>query len=285
MHAASLGWTRGREPGTTASNVKTSSRHGLGRRSAGLVLLAALGLGACRKSAPTELKESTPSARADGVAQAITPRVSMVGDVSALVFRFPLGSTRVTLADLGMSRDLAGARVRTNAMLVVNGGFFDPTNRAEGLAITDGKELAPLDRALSGGVLVIDGGKGELFESESFVAPLSPPRFALQCRPRLVVGRKRNIGRDDGKRAARTALCLHGRGRVLDVWVARAGGPEGEDGPTLYALAEAMVNAGCEDALNLDGGPSTGWSYRDGAGQHDAPPARKVRHGVVFAPR
>lgn len=208
-----------------------------------------------------------------------------VDDVDASVFRFSLARTRVTLDDLGMSRDLAGARARANAQLAVNGAFFDPANRAEGLAISDGKELAPLDRTLSGGVLVIDAGKGALFESESYVAPLSPPRFAIQCRPRLVVGHKRNIGRDDGKRAARTALCLRDHGQTLDVVVARSGAAEGEDGPTLSALAEALTKDGCEDALNLDGGPSTGWSYRDGGGEHDVPPARKVRHAVVFAPR
>ena len=250
-----------------------------------VVLASGAALLGCDKSAPTALKPSTTKPTADNVDRAITPRKLTVGDVEAQVFRFALARTRITLDDLGMSHDLAGARIRANAQLAVNGAFFDPANRAEGLAITDGRELAPLDRALSGGVLVIDGGKGELFESESFVPRLTPPRFALQCRPRLVVDQKRNISRDDGRRAARTALCLREKGHVLDVIIARSGGVAGEDGPTLFALAEALTKDGCDDALNLDGGPSTGSSYRDAAGDHDAPPARKVRHAVLFGPR
>jgi exopolysaccharide biosynthesis protein len=239
----------------------------------------------CKKSAPTELR---PKPTKHVASKPITPRKLAVGDVSASVFRFVLARTRVEVVDLGMSNELGLARRTSGADLAINGAFFDPTSRPEGLVISEGKELSPLVPTLSGGVLVIDGRKGTLFESESYVPALMPPSFAMQCRPRLVVDTKRNIQSDDGKRAARTALCLRDGGLVLDAVIARVRGvtgADGDDGPTLFALAEALSRDGCEQALNLDGGPSTGLSYRAADGDHDEPPARKVRHAVVFLGR
>lgn len=248
-------------------------------------LLAALSQVGCKKSAPTELRtEVTHPAHG----RPITPRKLTVGNDDALVFRFPLATTRVEIEDIGMANDFGATRRATGADLVINGGFFDPTNRPEGLAISRGKELAPLVPALSGGVLVIDDRRGQLFESESYVPALMPPSFAVQCRPRLVVDHKRNIHSDDGKRAARTALCLREHGTVIDAVIARRRGIEGtdgDDGPTLFALADSLAHDGCEQALNLDGGPSTGLSFEDRTTPHDEPPTRKVRHAITFVAR
>jgi hypothetical protein len=254
------------------------------RRSLALAT-ALIWLVGCKKSAPTALREKpAPPAASSPIA----PRKLAVGDVSASVFRFVLGRTRVEVVDLGMSNDLGQARRASGADLAINGAFFDPASRPEGLVISAGKELSPLVPTLSGGVLVIAGRKGTLYESESYVPALMPPSFAMQCRPRLVVDKKRNIHSDDGKRAARTALCLRDGGLVLDAVIARVRGvtgDDGDDGPTLYALAEALTRDGCEQALNLDGGPSTGMAYLGADGDHDEPPARKVRHALVFVGR
>ncbi len=90
-----------------------------------------------------------------------------------------------------------------------------------------------------------------------------------------------NVRRDDGHRAERTALCVHGEGRALDVVVARS--PEG--GPSLFALASYLATSGCEEAPNLDGGPSTGVAFREGDAVNEERPRGPIRHAIVVSAR
>jgi hypothetical protein len=86
----------------------------------------------------------------------------------------------------------------------------------------------------------------------------------------------------DGRRAPRTAICIKERGLEMEVVVA---GLEGRPEPTLRELAEELAQDGCEEALNLDGGPSSGWASRaDGGITFDSPRA-PVRHAVVVRHR
>jgi hypothetical protein len=118
--------------------------------------------------------------------------------------------------------------------------------------------------------------------AEGFVAPPGTD-FALQARPRLVVDGGSNIRRDDGQAAERTALCLREQGRALEVIVAR--GEAAWKGPALALLADMLVSRGCEGALNLDGGPSTGAAWRQGGQVHALAPRGPIRHAVaVWAP-
>jgi hypothetical protein len=137
---------------------------------------------------------------------------------------------------------------------------------------------------LSGGVLTSDDSHAQLFPAEGF-ALADGVKFAIQCRPRLVVARSANVKSDDGKRAERTALCTRDSGRTVDVVVVR-GSDDGESsGPSLFALARHLADAGCEDALNLDGGPSTGIAWREGADVKLLAPRGRVRHVVAFRER
>jgi hypothetical protein len=59
-------------------------------------------------------------------------------------------------------------------------------------------------------------------------------------------------------------------------------------GPSLFALGRFLARRGCENALNLDGGPSTGVAWRergDGGGITQLAPRRPIRHAVVFKRR
>jgi len=143
--------------------------------------------------------------------------------------------------------------------------------------------LAP---ALSGGVVTWDGDRAKLWESESFAMP-DGARFAVQCRPRLVVAGAPNVKSDDGHRSERTALCLRDGGRSIDVVIVKgASGGGGESaGPSLFALGRYLAQRGCEDALNLDGGPSTGVAWRENGAIRVLAPARPVRHAVTFRRR
>jgi Phosphodiester glycosidase len=56
-------------------------------------------------------------------------------------------------------------------------------------------------------------------------------------------------------------------------------------GPTLALLADMLVSRGCEGALNLDGGPSTGVAWREGGEVHVVAPRGPLRYAVaIWAP-
>jgi uncharacterized protein YigE (DUF2233 family) len=191
---------------------------------------------------------------------------------------FSIAGTSLRIDDVHMSGRFDDVLVRASASLVVNGGFFDPSGQPLGLAVSAGKRLAAFSPDMSGGVLWTAGGVGHLTATEEYQP--GAVDFAIQCRPRLVVGSHVNIRSDDGRRARRTALCLRDAGRTLDVWV--SGESASDVGPTLFELAHILADSGCEDGLNLDGGPSTGWASRgDDGGVDFVAPRGVVRHVVV----
>jgi uncharacterized protein YigE (DUF2233 family) len=200
------------------------------------------------------------------------------------VWSFALDRYELKIEDAGMTTALDTVLAKAGAELVVNGGFFDPDGKPVGLAVSDGIVLSRIAKALSGGVLTSDGTSVTLFPAEDFALPPGN-RFAIQCRPRLVVDRAANVKSDDGKRAERTALCVRDAGRTVNVVIVK-GSDDGESiGPSLFALARHLADAGCESALNLDGGPSTGIAWREGDRVNLLPPQRPVRHVVAFRAR
>ena len=197
---------------------------------------------------------------------------------------FRTAAARLTVEDVHMSTRFDEVLARDSARLVVNGGFFDPKGEPLGLAVSEGRAVSPFSPTMSGGVLWIRDGVAHLSATEQYEA--GAVDFAIPCRPRLVVASQANVRSDDGRRAPRTAICLRDAGQTLEVLVADA--VNGDGGPTLFELAQELARAGCEEALNLDGGPSTGWaSPADGGGLSFAPPRGPVRHVVVVrdAPR
>jgi uncharacterized protein YigE (DUF2233 family) len=188
---------------------------------------------------------------------------------------------RVTIEDMAMSTKLDELLASASAELVVNGGFFDADGGALGLAISEGKASSSFSPTMSGGVLWIHQGAAHLSATEEYTP--GPADFAIQCRPRLVVSGGVNIRSDDGLRAARTAVCLRGAGQTIEFVAAL---PRGDsEGPTLRELASELVELGCEQALNLDGGPSTGWASRVDGGVTAINPRAPVRHAVVVRRR
>lgn len=176
-------------------------------------------------------------------------------------FPIDVASSELVFEDLNFRRDLRASLSASGARIVVNGGFWDRDNEPEGLAISGGREITPFDLELGGGVLVIRNDRAELHDAEAFTLP-SDVDFAVQCKPRLIVAGANNIRRDDGRRAQRTALCIRDEGRTLDLVLAVSA--VREEGPSLYELALALLEHGCENALNLDGGPSSGAVWREG---------------------
>jgi uncharacterized protein YigE (DUF2233 family) len=205
------------------------------------------------------------------------PETAHVGSFPLLVFPLPLDRFRLEVVDRPMSRDVEGV-VHAGAELAVNAGFFDERGEPLGLVVSQGHTLSPWRGTLGGGVLTISsGGVGALHAAEDFVAPPDLD-LAVQCRPRLIVAGAINLRSDDGRRAARTGLCLRDGGRVLDVVVVQA---PPSLGPTLMELSRALVERGCTDALNLDGGPSTGVAWRQGTEVRALEPLGPIRQALV----
>lgn len=225
---------------------------------------------ACRcESSPHTSTTLTQSP--DAASSASTPPLEQISRTRS----FSIEGLDLGILDIHMSSRLDDVQRTTSARLVVNGGFFDLDGAPLGLAVSKGVPLAPFRPTLSGGVLWTRGGVGHLTATEEYNE--TTVDFAIQCRPRLVVGSRLNIRSDDGRRAERTALCLRDGGHTLQVIVAL--GERG--GPTLYELADELVAVGCEEALNLDGGPSTGWVAAGDGGLDYLAPRGAVRHAVV----
>ena len=146
--------------------------------------------------------------------------------------------------------------------------------------LTAGRTLSPFVPALGGGVLVVRGGRAEVVDATSF-SPPTEADFAIQARPRLVVGSTVNLRGDDGRKAERTALCVRDDGRRIEAILAHGKGPL-PGGPTLTMLAEMLASRGCEGALNLDGGPSSGAAWQGEERVEVRSPRAAIRHAVTI---
>jgi hypothetical protein len=229
---------------------------------------------------PSAVAPPAPPAASDAIPHTTTEASESGESFFAERWSTSLETVDIEIHDLHMTRDLGDALRADGALLAVNGGFFGVGGDPIGLAVTGGTALSRIAPQLSGGVIVVEDGRASLVESESFDGG-AHPSFAIQCRPRLVVRGVPNVKRDDGQRAERTGLCLRDGGRIVDVVVAKS--PEG--GPSLFALARYLARTGCDDALNLDGGPSTGAAWREGDSVQVERPRGAIRHAVVFLRR
>jgi uncharacterized protein YigE (DUF2233 family) len=160
---------------------------------------------------------------------------------------------------------------RRDVLLAFNGGFFAPDHRPSGLLASGGALLGEAAYAGGSGVLVVSDGRATLLPREATDGGVPWRRAAVvvQCGPRLVeAGGAVGVYRDDGQRYARTAACIRDGGRTLDL-VATWQTDAPLRGPGLYEFSRRLAapgvlgDGGCEAALNLDGGPSTGVFARD----------------------
>jgi uncharacterized protein YigE (DUF2233 family) len=200
---------------------------------------------------------------APGLSGLVESRKDAAGVVTTwTVLRVDLGAARLRareapeqkLENLGMSGDVNGA---------VNAGFFEPGGAPSGLLVNDGKQASAWQERGGTGALVVRAGKASIVNGAPTGDGNTDVELAVQCGPRLVEpGGVLGIHAGDGKRAERTAVCVRNGGREVNLVAVRA---TPGDGPTLFQLAEWLVApvakgdaTGCDAALNLDGGPSTG---------------------------
>lgn len=248
-----------------------------------LVLLAALCVTlTLTVSAQRRRNGRAQPAAAAGMRPTVT-ELNIAGDTVRLhAFHIPLAQAELNVVDVGMGREIAPYLDRHHASLVFNGGYFDLRMRPEGLVIAGGRTVSEFVPGLGGGVLTVQRGQARLHDGEGFTPrQLWGVDFGMQCKPRLVVDRAVNIRSDDGRRADRTGLCIRDQGRELVVYIARSEDFRGGDGPTLRSFAEMLQREGCENALNLDGGPSTGVAWRQDGSIRSLPPRGSIRHAIT----
>lgn len=222
---------------------------------------------------------STPQS-ANAVPHNLPPVQTTHDSFDMFVFSVALNKVNVTILDVNMSSDFSSVLQSSLSSLVINGGFFEVDTEPEGLAVSGGRELSPKSLVLGGGVLTIAEDSAKLFAVEEYTPP-AKLSFAVQCRPRLVVDKQQHVKKDDGRRAERTALCIRDSGKQLDAVLMR--GSARGTGPTLSEEAALLTQHGCEYALNLDGGPSTGAAWMADGQVRSLRPREGVRHAIAFA--
>ncbi len=167
--------------------------------------------------------------------------------IDSSLFTFKIGYSP------GQPKPLATWQEETGALIVVNGGFFTPEFVATGLIVVDGQP--------SGSSYVGFGGMITMAESEVQVRsllerPYQPTEihdYALQAFPMLVLNGEAAYQTTDFDRARRTAIGVDGNGRILLILASWGSFTLAEFSSYLAAADFGLVNA-----LNLDGGTSTG---------------------------
>jgi uncharacterized protein YigE (DUF2233 family) len=219
--------------------------------------------------APVRAEIVPPAPAPDESLRDVAPGIRVVTLERAYEGRF----TRVVIVRLDLSRVTLGIETlpnlrfesvfaRTDIDFAINGGFFEPGYVPSGLNIAGGVVLSPLMRRGGSGVLVVHDDVARLVSFDEAKA-LSGVDFAIQCGPRLIeTDGSLGIASETPPRARRTALCIRDGGKTLDLVVATR--RDAYTGPSLRTFAEWLKegmppgDTGCEAALNLDGGPSTG---------------------------
>lgn len=156
-------------------------------------------------------------------------------------------------------QSLAAWREETDALLVVNGGYFTEDFVATGLIVSDGATSGTSYGTFAGMLAITPEGPQLRWLQERPYDPAEPLQHALQSFPVLVrPGNQVGFPEEDGIRSRRTVIGQDRDGRILFILA-----PWGSF--TLHELSNFLVDSDLdlEMALNLDGGTSTGLLLAD----------------------
>lgn len=141
------------------------------------------------------------------------------------------------------------AAYKENALLAINGGFFDNDYRPLGLRISQYRQINPLKRISWWGIFYIQNNRPSI-KSVKYFKPSRQINFAIQSGPRLIIDNQ--IPSLKPGIAERSALGITKDNQIIVLATENHALSTSE-------LAEIMKEAplSCTDALNLDGGKST----------------------------
>lgn len=178
-----------------------------------------------------------------------------------------------------------------DALLAINGGYFTQDFQPDGLFRTGGREIAPLtSKAVHSGAVVVEQGRIELIAR----AEIAQQREIMQSGPFLIdPGGELGIQRD-GPKTERTVLALTGPGPgggppLLLVAVFKRPLSLVQAATLLHQLpveedGRPGLPSSIERALNLDGGPSTGF-WCSALPDRSFEPGTPVRNLIVWTRR
>ncbi len=204
--------------------------------------------------------------------QDIAPGVSVRLDSVTLTSGVPAQVTTVRMAQAAGrlrvgyapgSRALISewAAAHPTAVAVINGGYFDDAGRTTSLLVSDGVS-AGRSYVGFGGMLSMSS-KGVVTLRSLRDHPYSSaekPRQAIQSFPMLVIdGAAPALPNDNGRYGRRSIVAVDAQSRLLFITV--------EGGWTLPETGAWLVGSGLQirQALNLDGGGSTGMAVQAGS--------------------
>jgi uncharacterized protein YigE (DUF2233 family) len=153
----------------------------------------------------------------------------------------------------GQPKSLATWQEETGAFIVVNGGFFTEEYLATGLIIVDGQTSGSSYVGFGGMVTMGQGGVEVRSLVERPYLPTESFDYALQSFPMLVLNGEAAYQNADFDTARRTVMGMDGDGRILLILATWGSFTLAELSSYLASADFGMVNA-----LNLDGGTSTG---------------------------
>lgn len=158
----------------------------------------------------------------------------------------------------GQPQPLATWQEETGALIVMNGGFFTEEFLATGLIVVDGQASGSSYVGFGGMVTIDEGG---VAVRSLAVRPYDPAEtfdYALQAFPMLVMNGEAAYQTADFDTARRTVIGVDGDGRILLILASWGSF-------TLAELSSYLAEAdfGLVNALNLDGGTSTGLILAD----------------------
>ena len=180
-----------------------------------------------------------------------------------------------------------------NALAVSNAGFFTEAWKPTGFLKSKTNKIAPFiskGGPAGSGVFLLQKGRAIMIERDKAKPEaLKHATFGIQAGPRVIEnGGGPGIRSDDGKRRNRTLIGADQRGRLVIACMISDDG--WDDGVSLFEIQKLLGQSGIgasghEDlrlqfALNLDGGPSTGFHLRHGRHRVDATESTPV-HSVL----
>jgi Phosphodiester glycosidase len=178
---------------------------------------------------------------------------------------------------------LADTMPRQNGAAGVNGGYFSSEFTPIGLLISDGKIVAPLQRArLITGILSASARRAQILRAREF-SSREQTSAAVQCGPFLVDHYELVRGLDDSTAARRTFAATGMNDRVLlgvcsEVSLAKLG--------AILATTRLADDVKIQRALNLDGGSSSAfWFARKDGSAFSIREQKPVRDFVGVVPR
>ena len=178
--------------------------------------------------------------------------------------------------------DLAQVMRQERCLAGVNGGYFDPDYAPIGLLISDGKMIAPLQRArLITGMLAASPREVQILRVREF-SRQQKFNAAVQCGPFLVDLGRSVRGLEKTRTARRTFAAVGSVNRAAlgfcsDVSLAELA--------KILATTRLADDFRIERALNLDGGSSSAFWVARESGAFSIPEQKTVRDFVGVVPK